>query len=173
MLIHSDILSTVDIMRAVRHASIVTGSIVTTERADRRGSRQRSHALDVLLSADGKLSKRRRNPGASRDRSVQHEGYAPTRAQWGHVLAWIFEVDPRAIAVGQYNGAAEFHARTIGEYEISHGPACVSCRHECPRQRTRPEPLGSPFCPTCDDHAEAVHAGYGPTACECGDNHDA
>lgn len=51
-----------------------------------------------------------------------------------------------------------------------HDGECVGCEHDCPWLRTRPAPLGAPFCSTCDDHGEAVHAGYGEKPCDCGDH---
>lgn len=52
---------------------------------------------------------------------------------------------------------------------IEHRPECVSCQHKCPWRTTL---WGAPFCGVCDDHGEAQHAGYGPTPCDCGDDHD-
>jgi hypothetical protein len=54
----------------------------------------------------------------------------------------------------------------------THDPECTGCDHDCPWRRTNPAPLGAPFCSVCDDHAEAVHAGYGDVPCDCGDTHD-
>lgn len=50
-----------------------------------------------------------------------------------------------------------------------HDPECTGCEHDCPWRRHH---FGSPFCSVCDDHAEAVHAGYGDVPCDCGDQHD-
>jgi hypothetical protein len=33
-----------------------------------------------------------------------------------------------------------------------HDPECTGCEHDCPWRRHH---LGTPFCPVCDDHAEA------------------
>ena len=50
---------------------------------------------------------------------------------------------------------------------ISHDPTCTQCVHECP---WRNHHFGAPWCATCDDHAEAQHAGYGADPCDCGDH---
>ena len=50
-----------------------------------------------------------------------------------------------------------------------HNPECVSCVHDCPWNG---HTIGAPYCSICDDHSEAVHAGYGDLPCDCGDNHD-
>ena len=39
-----------------------------------------------------------------------------------------------------------------------HTPECTRCEHDCPWRR---HTIGAPYCSTCDDHAEAIHAGYG------------
>ncbi len=55
-----------------------------------------------------------------------------------------------------------------------HDPTCTGCEHDCPLRPGRGMyPLGAPYCQTCDDHGEAVHAGYGDAPCDCGDEHDA
>ena len=66
-----------------------------------------------------------------------------------------------------------------GPLELEHAPDCVGCAHACPWRRRVTVPgqaprllaLGAPYCGTCDDHSEAVHAGYGDTPCDCGDDH--
>jgi hypothetical protein len=50
-----------------------------------------------------------------------------------------------------------------------HNPECISCVHDCP---WKGRPIGAPYCQICDDHAEAVCAGYGDVPCDCGNNHD-
>lgn len=49
-----------------------------------------------------------------------------------------------------------------------HDPDCTECEHDCP---WRGHNFGAPFCAVCDDHGEAVHAGYGDEPCDCGDEH--
>lgn len=57
--------------------------------------------------------------------------------------------------------------------EEMHDPECTGCEHDCPWRRSyrRGGTLGAPFCGVCDDHGEAVHAGYGDVPCDCGDEH--
>lgn len=43
-----------------------------------------------------------------------------------------------------------------------HNPECTKCEHEHRHD----------WCQVCDDHAEAVCAGYGDVPCDCGNNHD-
>lgn len=35
----------------------------------------------------------------------------------------------------------------------AHDPHCTGCEHDCPWRRN---PLGAPYCQTCDDHSEAL-----------------
>lgn len=51
----------------------------------------------------------------------------------------------------------------------THDPTCTKCEHAC---AWRGLVIGAPFCSVCDDHGEAVHAGYGDVPCDCGDAHD-
>jgi hypothetical protein len=51
----------------------------------------------------------------------------------------------------------------------THDPTCTGCAHDCPWRRHH---LGAPYCQTCDDHSEAVCAGYGDVPCDCGNAHD-
>ena len=55
---------------------------------------------------------------------------------------------------------------------MAHDAECTGCKHECPWRRGKGFSWGISWCQTCDDHAEAVHAGYGDTPCDCGDKHD-
>lgn len=38
----------------------------------------------------------------------------------------------------------------------THDPECTGCEHECPWGRHH---FGAPYCPVCDDHAEAADDG--------------
>lgn len=114
MRLHTDTVTTTDVYRAVRDASDRTGAPIYVEVLTSHGSRRRAGAIELQLSSDGTLSRRRRNPGTSRDRSAQDD-YAATWDQWGWVLAYLYTVDSRMVA-GPYADAAHFHARTRDEY---------------------------------------------------------
>ncbi len=43
-----------------------------------------------------------------------------------------------------------------------HNPECTTCKHEHDKM----------WCQICDDHCEAIHAGFGDVPCDCGDSHD-
>ncbi len=115
MRIHGDKINSDDIRAAAQHAARMSGAAVYVVRSTVHGSRQRAGALDVIIASDGTLSRRRRNAGASRDRSALDD-YAATWGQWGHFLAYLFTVDPSATAPTAYADAADFHARTRGEF---------------------------------------------------------
>jgi len=39
-------------------------------------------------------------------------------------------------------------------FDDEHTAECVTCDHDCPWLAN---PIGAPFCSTCDDHAEAAY----------------
>lgn len=58
--------------------------------------------------------------------------------------------------------------RTVIEDGVTvHDPECVWCEHDCPWNR---HIWGAVYCSVCDDHGEAVHAGFGDVPCDCGDH---
>lgn len=48
-----------------------------------------------------------------------------------------------------------------------HDPMCTDCDHDCPWRRTNPAPMGAPFCPICDDHAESAVQTLAATDVRC------
>ena len=123
MRIHTDVLTRHHIHAAMREVgvnriaegkeSLTLGTMV--DRCDERGSRQRERGFDVTLVHDGTRNNRRRNPGTSRDRSVQWDEYAAPYDDWGWWLARLYELDPDMVA-GQYENAAHFHQVTRGRF---------------------------------------------------------
>lgn len=78
----------------------------------------------------------------------------------------------RTATVWSAQEAADIVTDHAPDYITPHSPECTSCEHDCPWRRT-PQPIGAPWCSVCDDHGEAVHAGYGDRPCDCGDSHPA
>ena len=113
MRVHSDILTPADVRDAAREASERTGSTIYVESSARHGSRRRDHALEISLSADGKLSKRRRNTGT---RGGGGADYAATWEQWGWVLAYLFEVADDLTIPRVYVDRDAFHAATRWQF---------------------------------------------------------
>lgn len=70
-------------------------------------------------------------------------------------------IDPGDVELLEWAGVPEFPEE--------HDPMCTGCAHDCPWRRHH---WGAPFCGVCDDHAEAVHAGYGAQPCDCSGRHE-
>lgn len=104
-----------DFADAARYVRERTGAPVYFEARTEHRSRTHPRAYEIKLSSDGSLSRRRRNPGASRDRSAL-DTYAATWDQWGWFLARMFATDPGARVANVYADAADFHKRTRGAY---------------------------------------------------------
>lgn len=124
MRIHTDTLTESDLYRALHaawgddDARNHTGhGHFWLVKAEKHGSRKRDHAFEVALAGDGTVSKRRRNPGTSANRSAQ-EDYAATWDQWGWFLAELFKRDPN-MTTQYYATEAEFHAKTQGKFIIN------------------------------------------------------
>lgn len=112
MKIHTDTLTFRDFLDA-----FATSPGVEYGRLTIQGSRSRQKAFDLTLVSDGQPDKdgtprhRRPNSGVR----GAGEAFAASYADWGRVLAHLFEVDPEALA-GPYKGAADFHAQTKGAF---------------------------------------------------------
>jgi hypothetical protein len=116
MRLHTDLLTTGDLRVALPPAVDLDVSS--------HGSRSRHHAFSVALIGYGERHTRRRNTGQY---GAGGDGAAATWSDWGRWLAELFERDPRAIA-GQYNGAADFHAKTYGLFADDADAAGLSPR---------------------------------------------
>lgn len=118
MRIHTDTLTYRDFFQAQETVKVQTGAPVFfhgEESLPRYGSRSRRQAFVVKLASDGTLTRRRVNYGTARHSDRFDRPYSATWDQWGWFLAHLFTVDPNAVA-GPYNGAADFHEQTYGDY---------------------------------------------------------
>ena len=106
MKLHTDKVTDPDIDAAARAARERTGSWVYIERLTRRGSRSHDHAYDVILTSDGRLTRRR---------TMGNEGFTATWEQWGWFLSHLYSVDANMKA-GPYADAGDFHHKTEGKY---------------------------------------------------------
>lgn len=108
MRLHTDKITRHDLTMAMEG---VSGDIYLE--ASGYGSRKRSHAFEVALSADeGKdrlgNTRRPRNSGVY---GAEYGMRAATWYEWGDFLAALFKIDPRAI-VGPYDGIENYVAQT-------------------------------------------------------------
>lgn len=117
MRIHSDKLTAEDIYAAVR--AIPGQTLIHVDHFCEHGSRSRSRAFDVKLGTfyggPGTSHPRRPNPGTG-PRTFGSDVWAASYDDWGYFLAYLFEIDPDAIA-GPYRHAADFRGQTAGAYD--------------------------------------------------------
>lgn len=97
MRIHSNTLTRQDIYEAAREAG------VRVTRLEDFGSRSHGHAHEVILS------------GSSPFRQMGKQDFAATWDEWGHFLAFLFNIE-EFIKAGPYTSRFVFHERTKGMY---------------------------------------------------------
>lgn len=118
MRLHGDIIeySTIlDALNGAKDAGLIPEH-VHLDKIKPHASRSRVRAFEVVLRAWQKLpGDKRRRPNSGYYGAA--EDWAATRDEWGHFIARIFEKDHSAV-FGPYNGRADFHAQTHGEYAI-------------------------------------------------------
>jgi hypothetical protein len=99
MKLHSDTLTTGDVMAACQVARQNFGQDVYCEESANVGSRSRRNGVIFYLeSLHGRRSNNRQRSDGVR---------AASWSAWGYVIAELFNLDPNAI-IGQYAGVADF-----------------------------------------------------------------
>jgi hypothetical protein len=117
--IHSDWLDSLHLTQAVSYAQemLPEHGTIWIEQNEVSGSKSRKRAITFRLEGDGSHSKRKTNSG----KWGGGENYAATWDQWGYVLAFLFDVDPKAtVSTGhKYDGYDNYHAQTKGAYLLT------------------------------------------------------
>lgn len=122
MRIHTHFATERDVDRAISYASRRTGGSVGVLRRFTATSRTHARSFELVLSGNAR--------GMSRvDRTV----HAASWEQWGHVLSFLYDVDPD-IRVGSppnggYAGFDDFHKKTRHAFPLD----TDYVRHTCPR----------------------------------------
>lgn len=96
-----------DVDRAIRYAEVMTGAGIGIARRFDATSRTHARAIELVLTGNAR--------GMSRVCPGMH---AASWDQWGHVLAFLFDVDPDMRVTGAYDGEHEFHTRTRGAFGL-------------------------------------------------------
>ena len=119
MRIHSDWLQPLHLDTATQYATqmvphhgyLYVGDLEVSK------SRSRKWGMTFRLSGDGTHSRRRINTG----KMGAGVDYAATWDQWGWVLAFLFDIDPRAtVSTGyRYDGFDNYHGQTKGAYLLT------------------------------------------------------
>lgn len=116
MRIHADDLSAATIHRTLS-AAIDLGLVapsVNFKTLTQHGSRSRVVAFEIQLESAGKIpgdGRRRGNSGAWGSASAD-DVWAATYDEWGWFLSLLFQIDPSALVMHQYDGREDFHIRT-------------------------------------------------------------
>ena len=114
MRIHSDTITSIDVLAAANFAARAGHGRVTVDTLSRHGSRSRRQAWEVKLTGDGSHSRRRPNGGTY----GAADDYAATWDSWGWFLAFLYSVDPR-MTCWAYADAENFHERTDGKFRAA------------------------------------------------------
>lgn len=119
MRLHTDRLVESDVHAATAFLPGVYATVST------HGSRSHERALEFFLTGNGYA----KNTGTS---GADWENGA-TWDEWGVVLQYLFDRDPEALAGSQknpvYNGAADYHQKTMYRFESGELPADTHKRH--------------------------------------------